>query len=587
MTTSTCTDTKHIPAHLRPFVVEQEYARYTPVDQAVWRYVLRQNSAFLSQKGYGSYRDGLAFTGMSVERIPSVAEMNATLAPHGWGAVAIDGFIPSVTFFDFQAHGLLPISDDIRLLHHIAYTPAPDIIHESAGHAPMLLHPAYGEFLKRFGRIGAKALSSKQDVAVYEAIRLLSIRKEDPAATEEQIAEAMRNLDRQLAAKTEESEETLISRLYWWTVEYGLIGDVQNPKLYGAGLLSSMGESRSCLLPDVEKIPFSLEAALATDFDITKPQPQLFVCRDFEELIAAVERFADTMAFRVGGTVSMQKALNSGSTATAVYSSGLQVSGLFTALELDAAGEAVYLKTTGPTALAVGDVELPGHGVGYHREGFGSPIGLVRGEVTPLELFTDQMLRARGLVAGQQAELAFASGVLVQGVVKYVHRHRGQIVLIGFDQCTVTCDEKVLFEAEWGTYDMAVGERITSVFAGVADPETFHAHAYKPSETRTARPVYTEREQLVHSLYANIRELREGMPLLEQLELEVAFVLEQMSVHDVPDWLLRVEALELLAKHNALPASQDHLRQELIQLAAQQPELGSLIENGLKLIELE
>lgn len=584
MTSSTLSVMNRIPAHLRPFVVEQDYARYTPVDQAVWRYVLRQNSAYLREKGFGSYRDGLAFSGMSVERIPNVEEMNATLAPHGWGAVAIDGFIPSVTFFDFQGHGLLPISGDIRLLHHIAYTPAPDIIHESAGHAPMLVHPAYGEFLRRFGKIGAKALSSQQDVAVYEAMRLVSILKEDPAATPEQIADAERNLDLQLAAKTEESEETLISRLYWWTVEYGLIGTMDDPKLYGAGLLSSMGESRSCLLPPVERVPFSLEAVLATDFDITKPQPQLFVCRDFDQLIEAVERFADTMSFRVGGTSSLQKAVNSGSTATAVYSSGLQVSGVFTDVELDASGEAVYLKTTGPTALAVGDSELSGHGIDYHSAGFGSPIGLLRDTETPLEQFTDAHLRERGLVAGQWAELAFASGVTVQGRVKYVRREGGQIVLIGFEDCTVELGDKVLFAAEWGTFDMAVGQRITSVYAGVADPENFHAHAYKPSETRTARPTYSEQERVVHGLYGSVRELREGKPAQERLETEVRFVLDQIAEHGISDWLLRVEVLELLAERRVLADVQAAVRDELSALAESRPEWKELIENGLRLV---
>ncbi|KEO82810.1 aromatic amino acid hydroxylase [Tumebacillus flagellatus] len=584
MTSSTLPNTKHIPAHLRPFVVEQDYPRYTPVDQAVWRYVLRQNSAFLSEKGYGSYRDGLAFTGMSVERIPRVEEMNEVLAPHGWGAVAIDGFIPSVTFFDFQAHGLLPISSDIRMLQNIAYTPAPDIIHESAGHAPMLIHPAYGEFLKHFGRIGAKAMSSKQDVAVYEAMRLVSILKEDPSASAEQITAAERDLDAALAAKTEESEETLISRLYWWTVEYGLIGTLDDPKLYGAGLLSSMGESRSCLLPSVEKIPFSLEAALATDFDITRPQPQLFVSRDFDELIEAVERFADTMAFRVGGTASLKKALDSGSPATAVYSSGLQVSGEFAALEFDEAGEAVYLKTTGPTALAVSDSQLPGHGIDTHSEGFGSPIGKIRGVETPLEEMTDSQLRELGIVAHEQANLEFASGVRVEGVVKYVQRVDGKVVLIGFEDCTVTLAEKVLFQAAWGTFDMAVGQRIASVFPGVADPEQFHAHAYKPSETHTVRPAYSEQEKLVHALYQNVRDLRGSKLNSEGMEAGVLAVLDQVEEHGVGDWLLRVEILELLVAHHLLPHVQAAVRADLERLAQEKPEWESLILNGLKLV---
>src|SRR5204862_283517 len=88
----------------------------------------------------------------------------------------------------------------------------------------------------------------------------------------------------------------LLSRLHWWTVEYGLIGPLENPKIYGAGLLSSIGESVSCLEPAVKKIPYSIDAA-NMPFDITTKQPQLFVCRDFKHLADVLEEFASKMAF--------------------------------------------------------------------------------------------------------------------------------------------------------------------------------------------------------------------------------------------------------------------------------------------------
>ncbi|MGZ4113303.1 MAG: aromatic amino acid hydroxylase, partial [Tumebacillaceae bacterium] len=479
-----------IPAHLRQYVVAQEYDKYTPINQAVWRYVLRQNSAFLAEKGHGSYIDGLRATGMSIEKIPNMDEMNARLANLGWGAVAVDGFIPPVAFFDFQAHGILPIASDIRTHEHVAYTPAPDIIHESAGHAPMLADRGYAEFVKKFGEIGAKALSSKEDLAVYEAIRLLSILKEDPHATEEEVAAAEASLDEKLSAVTYASEATQAARLYWWTVEYGLIGDLNDPKIYGAGLLSSMGESRSCLKADVVKLPFSLEACINTDYNITKPQPQLFVCHDFEELSVAIEEFADRMAFRVGGTASLFKALNSGNTATMVYSSGLQVTGTLTDLVLDEQEEAVYLKTTGASALAVAGSELPGHDKSYHAEGFGSPIGKLKGFDTPIEEMSDALLREAGIVEGQQTLVEFASGVVVEGFVRKVLRQSGKVVLITLDDCTVTNGTDVLFRSEWGAFDMAVGGEIVSVFAGAADREKFHAVSYPASAVLTHRVSY-------------------------------------------------------------------------------------------------
>lgn len=573
-----------VPAHLRQFVVDQQYAKYTPVDQAVWRYVLRQNSAFLQEKGYGSYRDGLFSTGMSTESIPDITAMSAELSEIGWGAVAVDGFIPPVAFFDFQAHGILPIACDMRTLGHIAYTPAPDIIHESAGHAPMLHDEAYGRFLQRFGEIGRKALSSKEDLEVYEAIRLLSILKEDPKATEEQIAASEVRLDAAIAAVTSSSEASLLARLYWWTVEYGLIGELDDPKIFGAGLLSSMGESRSCLAAAVRKIPFSLEACIATDYDITKPQPQLFVCRDFDQLTEAIERFAEGMAFRVGGTSSLEKAVDSSATATAVYSSGLQVSGTFTDLVLDEMGEAIYLKTTGPSALAVGDQELPGHDQQYHGEGFGSPIGLLQSYSTPLEDFTELLLQRAGIVAGCKARLNFRSGVKVEGIVNEVVRREGKIVLIAFNRCNVTHGQTVLFRSEWGTFDMAVGAEIVSVFAGAADPESFHASSVAVSATVTARAVLSDKERTLNALYTDVREIRDGELSDEQLIDSLAGVLHQVGKEFSEDWLLRVEILEVLAARGVGIELQERVEEQLVRLGDKDEEKRGLIENGLRLM---
>jgi len=101
----------------------------------------------------------------------------------------------------------------------------------------------------------------------------------------------------------------LLSRLHWWTVEYGLIGALGNPKIYGAGLLSSIGESVSCLEPAVKKIPYSIDA-MSQPFDITTKQPQLFVCRDFEHLRNVLEEFASKMAIRSVDSRELTRRLN-------------------------------------------------------------------------------------------------------------------------------------------------------------------------------------------------------------------------------------------------------------------------------------
>ena len=137
-----------------------------------------------------SYATGLAKTGISTERIPYMDGMNRILKDIGWAAVSVDGFIPPNAFMEFQAYNVLVIASDMRTIDHIEYTPAPDIIHEAAGHAPIIANPEYAEYLRRFGEIGCKAISSAKDFEMYEAIRLLSILKEDPNASEKETREA-------------------------------------------------------------------------------------------------------------------------------------------------------------------------------------------------------------------------------------------------------------------------------------------------------------------------------------------------------------------------------------------------------------
>ena len=170
---------KKLPNHLRQYIVSQNYHHYTPVDHAVWRYVMRQNYSYLKDVAYYPYIKGLSRAGLSIEYIPDLQTMNDNLAKIGWGAVTVDGFIPPVAFMEFQAYQVLVIAADIRQINHIAYTPAPDIIHESAGHAPIIADEAYNKYLSYFGSIGAKAMFSSKDYELYEAIRHLSILKED------------------------------------------------------------------------------------------------------------------------------------------------------------------------------------------------------------------------------------------------------------------------------------------------------------------------------------------------------------------------------------------------------------------------
>lgn len=565
-----------LPMHLKQYIVPQHYERYTPVDQATWRYVMRQNYSYLKDVAYYPYIPGLRKAGLSVERIPNLQEMNDSLKTIGWGAATVDGFIPPIAFMEFQANRVLVIAADIRQPEHIEYTPAPDIIHESSGHAPIIGEPEYAAYLQYFGEIGSKAMFSAKDFELYEAIRKLSILKEDIAATPQAIAQAEDDLQHIQENMGEPSEMALLSRLHWWTVEYGLIGTPSNPKIYGAGLLSSIGESVTCMKDDVPKLPYSI-GTVQYSYDITKPQPQLFVTPDFQHLTEVLEQFADTMSFRKGGKESVDKAIACRNVCTAVYSSGLQVSGVF----VDTGDtELAYLRTSGPSALAYLGTQLDGHGKARHPDGFGSPVGALRNTRKPLEDFADGELETLGVMPGQRAVLDFASGIQVDGVVASTSRQQGKLLLISFNSCKVTCSKtgKIYFKPESGTYDMAVGGSIVSVYCGAADKAAFEQLA-QVSPEQTVRHCYTERQAQLHGIYASIRALREGHGGREELPS----LWQALQANHPEDWLGALELMEI-ATHQGERRLASQIADYLRNKQAENPKLEKLIGDGLRLV---
>jgi phenylalanine-4-hydroxylase len=568
-----------LPAHLTQFVVDQHYDRYTPIDQAVWRYVMRQNYSYLKDVAYYSYIPGLEKAGLTIERVPNLQEMNDALGKIGWGAVTVDGFIPPAAFMEYQAYRVLVIAADIRQLKHIEYTPAPDIIHESAGHAPIIADPDYHQYLSYFGSIGAKAMFSSQDYELYEAIRALSILKEMPDADPAEIKKAEEQVEYWQQNMGEPSEMSLLSRLHWWTVEYGLIGNLENPKIYGAGLLSSIGESATCMSPDVKKLWYN-QYTVNYSYDITKPQPQLFVTDTFQNLIDVLEQFADKMAFRVGGSYGLQKGLESKNTCTIVYSSGLQVSGTIAGYETNEAGNAVFIKTSGESALAYQDKQLNGHGKDFHKDGFSSPVGRLKGFDKPIEDFSDEDLQKAGIGQGKSTRLTFESGYEVNGTVENVLNIDAKIQLITFKDCTVTNNNgEVVFQPDWGVYDMAVGEKIVSVFCGAADKEKFEVLGYKP-KTNTYHPEYDAKTLALQKLYHQVRAIRENQSGFEVLPEVWANLKSQHN----DDWLCALEVLEILEQHDQMSGLADEVHHFLQNKAEHEPEFTKLINDGLRLI---
>ncbi len=566
-----------LPKHLKQFIIPQDYTDYTPINQAVWRYVMRKNVNYLSKVAYNSYLEGLEKTGLEIDNIPNMYGMNRILKEIGWAAVAVDGFIPPSAFMEFQAYNVLVIACDIRQLEHIEYTPAPDIIHEGAGHAPIIANPEYAEYLRRFGEIGCKAISSSRDYELYEAVRLLSIVKEAEGTSDEEIKAAEDQVEFLQNNMGELSEMSKIRNLHWWTVEYGLIGTVENPKIYGAGLLSSIGESAWCMTDEVKKIPYDITAA-DQSFDITKPQPQLYVTPDFAKLSSVLEEFANKMALRTGGLSGVQKLITSKAMGTAELSTGLQISGVFTNV-IENEGKPVYIQTTGKTALSYREKELVGHGTESHPDGFGSPIGMLKGINLAIEDMGPRDLRAYDIYEGEQITLEFEGNIKVSGeIITGTRNLQGEILLIKFKNCTVTHGETVLFAPEWGIYDMAVGKKIISAFSGPADVSSFDMINHVPSSHTIKQKKSSKREEL-ENLYLNIRKLREGKPA--EITLKEAFGAVTASHEN--DWLLSVEIAELAKKENHSDLINKVLN-HLEKVKTKRPEIAHLIDGGLALI---
>jgi phenylalanine-4-hydroxylase len=570
-----------LPKHLRKYVVEQNYAKYTPVEQASWRYILRQLKAFLSVHAHESYVEGLAKTGIEIERIPHIEDISAKIQKFGWRAMPVSGFIPPAAFMELQSLGVLPIASDMRTLDHLLYTPAPDIVHEAAGHAPILANHEFADYLRQYAQVSRKAIISKEDINLYEAIRELSDCKENPNSTAEQIKAAEEKLERVSKSIKYISEAAELGRMNWWTAEYGLIGDIKNPKIFGAGLLSSVGEAKWCLSEKVKKIPLTV-GCIKQGYDITEPQPQLFVTPDFKTLVRVLNEMADQMAFRQGGIASVQKAIRAESVNTVELNSGVQISGVVVEALMPPhpSQEVAYLRFQGPSQISFKDEQLHGQGPDYHAHGFGTPVGKLKKfpSICPSQL-SDTQWEQLNAAPGQQVDLEFTSGVHVTGIFNGRFEQDGKTILLSLTDAKATLGDRVLFDPSWGTYDMAIGCTVTSVFGGAADREAF-GETDDFVAARVPQRAYSEEEKLFHSLYAQVREMREKNLQGAELEKELQKVLEILDQKFKHDWLLKLEAYELAANRSQGSALAPKIRADL-ETMAQNPKLASMIQDGL------
>lgn len=573
-----------IPDYLKTYIVKQDASLYTPIDHASWRYILKLSEVFFSKHAHQKYRDGLRETGISTDRIPLIEEMDERLQKFGWRAVAVSGFIPPAVFMEFLARGIMPIACDMRKIENLTYTPAPDIVHEAAGHAPIIADPEYADYLHHYGELAEKAIYSSQDLAVYQAVRHLSEVKEDPHSTPEMLLAAQKELDLATAAVDHVSEATQLGRMGWWTIEYGLIGTPENPKIYGAGLLSSVSESFDCLHPQVPKVPFSV-SCVDMAFDITRPQPQLFISPDFQTLKKGLEQLASRMSYQQGGAQGLEKAARAKTTTTAVLDSGLQISGTLCEYLQDAQGQPIYLRYQGPSQLSFKNIELEGHSPRYHSEGFGTPVGFLKSKRSPAELSSTELekLQSGGL-------LEFESGVTVEGQLIGKTQKEHHNLILSFKNCTVRKGNQILFQPEWGTFDLACGTRVTSVFGHAADRmkylEATGGLKQAPGKPKTN---LTSANRELNNLYAQVRSLRDKGKAYgkapEGTAEELQRIQKSLDQHYPSDWLLQYELLELNSLWKLNAAWERAGRQKLERIAHGSPRpLRDTILRGIELL---
>ncbi len=534
-----------IPEHLKPYVFEQKHNLYTEEDHSLWRYVMRNLKAFLKHQAHSSYLEGLDKTGVTIDKIPKIEEMDHKLSLLGWRAIPISGFIPPMVFMEFQSLGILPIARELRSLEHILYTPAPDIIHEAAGHAPMLVNADFSQYLKNYGEIAVKSIFAKEDLEAYIIIRRLSDLKENPKATKDEIKDSERRLKKIEASQRYTSEASFLSRMNWWTVEYGLIGSP--PRIFGAGLLSSLEESKYCLSKP-KKIPLT-KNCLQYSYDITRPQPQLFIAHDFLHLNEVLYEMEAQMSFKVGGNKGLKEALRSQTKNTVELDSGLEISGQLTDIKFCKRKKPIFLKFEGPCKLSYQGEPLEGHGMDFHKEGYSTPLGERTGE----------------LKLGEFTQLNYASGVQIKGLLKNVLSKNNNPILLTFENASLTYQNEFLFRPKWGLFDLALaGCHIPSVMGGTSyqlDLST-SSDSFKPVEI----PIKPRTSSTLNEAFKVLRDLRLQKQKNNFFSFEDYHHVLKTHLETYKDhWLLAVELLEISSHNKELLENIERLKNKDLQ----------------------
>ena len=224
------------------YTVQQPLHLYTEQDHQTWRTLYARQAQLLNGRACDEYLRGLQQLRMSHERVPDFNELNDILRAHtGWQIVAVNGLVPDEVFFDHLANRRFPCTWWMRRPEQMDYLQEPDCFHDVFGHVPLLINPVFADYMQAYGEGGLKA----------ERLQVLP----------------------------------MLARLYWYTVEFGLIQTADGLRIYGAGIVSSKAESLYSLDSDVpHRVGFDFRRILRTEYKIDDVQKTYFVIRDFAQL---------------------------------------------------------------------------------------------------------------------------------------------------------------------------------------------------------------------------------------------------------------------------------------------------------------
>ena len=569
--------TEKIPIHLKKYIVNQDYSSYTAIDQSTWKFIMKISTNFFSKNAHNIYLEGLKKTGITLDKIPKIKEINKCLNRYGWRAVCVRGFIPPNAFMEFQSLKILPIAADMRSHKHLTYTPSPDIVHEAAGHAPIIANTDYSNYLIDYGEIASKAIMSSEDMNLYYAIRDLSDIKERKNATKTEIEYYELNLKKAYQNISYISEAALLSRMNWWTVEYGLIGNIKNPKIYGAGLLSSVGESENCLNNNVKKYPFDIKC-IDYNYDITEQQPQLFVTPNFKYLSKILNKFSKNMSYKIGGGSGLSQAKKAKTVCTVEIDKELQISGIIDKY-ISYNNKPIFIKTIGNTQLSFKNNELKNHNINYHKDGFSTPIGKIKNFNKSINQLSDNEINQLNIKIRKTICITFEGNIKVFGTIINILKRNSKIILITFSNCTVKYNSKILYDPSWGNFDMLCGDTVNSVYGGPCDKEKFYINLRAEDKylnyNLKNKNTYSKALNKIHQKVSKLQFKKNNQAKIEKLYVEA-------KTQFPNEWLI---LYEILCISNKKSYWVNEILEFFDTLIKKDDDLGRAIKRGLDLIQ--